>query len=660
MILTGAFAPLAWLALTAVLLVLLEAMAVRERGFARPLALMGIGVAAVFTWPWIGSAELDGGLRALDDALAADHFTAFVDLLILMAAGAAVLTGPRHEGARSEPGIALAALGASALAHANDLVLLLVAAELISVGLLVAILGGRPGRRDRIAARRHFAGAAITTALMVLGVGLLYAALSSTSLSGVGGRVAAVFSQWAAVQKYLLALESGQTLPAGLEQQLRGKVVTGGAPGALFIPGLITLLAGLLGKLWLVPGLGWRLEGIERAPRGTDLAVTVIPSLAVLAVLGRVFVGQLHAGRLVNEPYGWTGALPTIALVTAFGVHWIARYETRLRRRFALGSGGWMALALLAAVLAANYYGHRVLKSSGVGLAPSFELLWAHLAGDASMAAMLLILLAWSVGTLGALAGASALEGGGPDEAGGRLDQLAGLWSRDRGLALGLALCLLSLAGIPGTVGFVGMLSLARVMAEHSALAPVLVGLVGIWALGALAYLGPVRALWSHGEPVPGAERMVPAGVNQGARVGPRAVAIACGLLSVALGLAAGPVTRAAQLAVAGSSMAPGSDDRREWVEAERERWAAEDEAFRARTEGVGQGAEPNAEDASESTEAVPAEGLAETDGAETDGAETDGAETDGAEADGAEAQAEPEVEPEPEPEVEPEVAPPE
>lgn len=129
----------------------------------------------------------------------------------------------------------------------------------------------------------------------------------------------------------------------------------------------------------------------------------------------------------------------------------------------ALGTqhGIWMpALAALAAITMgvgnisaiAQVNVKRMLAYSSIGHA-GYILLGVLAANNRGVEGFLFYLLAYALTNLGAFAVLIALEQKG--EAAWNMNDLAGLWGRRPWLALVMALCMFSLAGVPPTIGFV-------------------------------------------------------------------------------------------------------------------------------------------------------------------------------------------------------------
>jgi NADH-quinone oxidoreductase subunit N len=580
-----AHAPLALVVLVALVLLLTDAFArTRAAGFQRHLALLGLGVALVPALRMIGASELDLGRFAAGELLVLDHLTALGDVLVI-AATAGVVALAREQGppARAregfgerEPLLVLACAGALLCVHAGDLVTIWLGVELLGMAALALLLASHDATSSeakRALLLRTLVPALLGTSLLALGIALVYAALGTTSLDGFGRAVTRVFAQWGGVQRWVILLERhgaevAATDPA-MHRQAHAEIVRGMAPAALVLPGLLILLVALLAKLGLWPFVRRR-ELDEDGPLHVAALRSTVVVVALACVLVRVFVGALHMPRLVNEPYGWTGALPSLALVAGTVAVVSAVRQRRLPRIVAGLAGLQLSLLLLALVVAAGFHGH--VGAGGRAISPNHEIVWSRLVADETLAAMLAMLVADTLALLGCHAAIAAARGErGPEV---RMQHWAGMAARRPALALALALCLASLVGLPPLAGFVGKLGLLRALAEHSALRWMIVPVVLQLALAAFVVLRVIVAM------VFGDEQVSEPGERPQAGAWPGAVAVLAGVLVVVLGLAGQRLLELVRLPAATSSYTPGDDQRVEWLDERRAAWALEDARF--------------------------------------------------------------------------------
>lgn len=576
------FAPLWILVFGALALLLADAFArAREVGFLRNLALLVVAFAFAAAWAQLGDAELDLGHFALSRALLVDHLALALDLLALVAlAGVIALAGERgatSAGHRSfgerEPTLLLAGAGALACIHAGDLLTLWLGVELLGVAALLAALADPQStinRHRREALLVQMLPAAVVSCLMLLGIALIYAALGTTSLDGFARAATKVFAQWGATQRWVLIVERygaeiAQQDPAAL-QQAHNEIVRGLAPAALFLPGILLLLGGLLTKLGLLP-FARRRELVEQAPLHASALWSTLATVALTSALLRVYAGALNSPRLANEPYGWTGALPTIALLTGVWASLASLRQRRLSRTIWLLSLVQVSLIVLGIVAATSFHGHIGLGSRY--LAPEYEMLWSRVTGDDACAAVLVLLATQVIATLGCFAALAANQGAAGPQV--RMQNWSGMAKRRPGLAVAFGLCLLSLVGLPPLAGFVGELGVLRVLAEHSQMRWMIV--VVALELGVCAWVVlRVIAVMLYGDDAPAPELREH---NPWPR---RVAAIAAGLV-VALGLGGQVLVEFARLPAAGSSFEAGDPDRLDWLEQRRAHWAAEEQA---------------------------------------------------------------------------------
>lgn len=566
-----------WILIAAALALLLADAFARQRepGFLRGVALLAVAAAFAVTWVDIGDPELDLGHFAFAKFLLVDHLTVTCDLLALLAlAGVIALAHDDGDDAKRdtrprEPLLLLAGAGALVCIHAGDLLTVWLGVELLAIAALLTSLASPDAvadARKRAALLIQLIPGAITSCLLLLGIALIYAALGTTSLDGLGHAATSAFTLWGGVQRWVTlvtqyAAELAAQDPAAMDQA-RAEIIRGLAPAAMLLPGMLLTLFGLLAKLGLLP-FTRRRELVEESPLHVTALWSTLAVVALTAVLLRVYVGALHSPRLVNEPYGWTGALPTVALLTGAWASIAATRQRRLPRVVALLALTQLSLLLLGAVAAASFHGH-----VGVGarhIAPEYEILWARLAGDEAYAAVLIQLFAHVIAALGCFA---ALAASGAV----RLQHWAGMAARRPGLALAFALSLLSLVGLPPLAGFIGKLGILRAIVEHSAMRWMLIVAAIELAIGAWVVLKVIVAMFSSDDASP---EPTLTSHRWAART-----AYAAAALSVLLGLGGQRLVVLARLPAAGGSFEPGDAGRLEWLEERRASWAIEDARF--------------------------------------------------------------------------------
>ncbi|MEE9383145.1 MAG: hypothetical protein V3V08_07000 [Nannocystaceae bacterium] len=272
----------------------------------RAIAHCGLILAAAAGGTLTFDPTYDPGVVRLGGAWESDHLAGLFDLMITCCAAVVLALRPRC----SPIALLLGVTGGFAVVHASDLVAVYLGLELASVGLVATIFTS-----TRSAGRRYAACwvTAFQSLFVLLGVVLVYGGVSSTQVRRLGSLTASVFTHWGAVQKYVDSVESGLALPAGLLQQFEGKIVTGMAPVAWFLPGILILLAALLLKAGLFPSERAFGGGAAEAPAVALYRGTIL-RFASLAAFMRIFVEALSGPRMLFPPYGWTMAAQWLSL----------------------------------------------------------------------------------------------------------------------------------------------------------------------------------------------------------------------------------------------------------------------------------------------------------------------------------------------------------
>ncbi len=185
--------------------------------------------------------------------------------------------------------------------------------------------------------------------------------------------------------------------------------------------GMGLLLIGFAFKVAAVPFHAWAPDVYEGSPTPVTTFMASGVKAAAFLALARVLSEAFPAYVELWRPVIWG-----LAIVTILVGNLVALAQTSIKRMLAY-----------SAVAHAGYL---------------FLALWAH--SDEGTAAVLVYLLAYSVTTVAAFGILASIE-----RAGARtvlITDLEGLYSVRPFASLGLSVCMLSLLGFPGTVGFIG------------------------------------------------------------------------------------------------------------------------------------------------------------------------------------------------------------
>jgi NADH-quinone oxidoreductase subunit N len=352
------------------------------------LAIALLGVAFVFTLGMLGQSSL-----AFADAIAVDSFSAFFEMMILVAAAITILMSldyaveNRISGAEYYALVMFSALGMMLMAAAGDLIIIFLGLETMS--LAVYVLAGllRRDPRSNEAAIKYFLLGAFSTGFLLYGIALIYGATGSIKL----GPIHTALASGAMTSNHLLVLGVGM------------------------------MLIGFGFKVAAVPFHMWTPDVYEGAPTPVTAFMAVGVKLGAFAGFLRVFL--VDFSPLAAE---WTWVLWALAALTMTAGNVIALVQVNIKRMLA-----YSAIAHAGYIL--------------VGMTAS---------GPAAGSAILYYLLAYAFTNLGAFGVIVALER--RHDARDMISDYRGLATRDPWLAAAMALCLLSLTGVPPLAGFVG------------------------------------------------------------------------------------------------------------------------------------------------------------------------------------------------------------
>jgi NADH-quinone oxidoreductase subunit N len=307
---------------------------------------------------------------------------------------------------------------------------------------------------------------------------------------------------------YGMALIYGQAGTTSLEG-VRGYVVSlNGEFPALLTVGLGLMITGFSFKVALVPFQMWTPDVYQGAPTSVTAFMSVGAKVAGFAALGRV---ALYAfGDLWSE---WVWVLVVLSALTMTVGNLVALRQTNLKRMLAY-SGIAHAGYILVGVAAGN---------------------------EAGASAVLFYLFGYAFMNVGAFAVIIAVgRFEGAAEGGETLNDFAGLATRKPGLAAAMTLFMLSLAGIPPLVGFLGKLYVFGAAVEANLIWLAVIGVVNS-VISAYYYLRVVVVMYM----VEGKQ------VEAGASLVSPALQVGVGLASVAVvivGLWPAPILNLAQL----------------------------------------------------------------------------------------------------------------
>ena len=238
---------------------------------------------AAFLWSRVTD---DGAFTTVAGALTIDGFSLFFTVVICLGIGLAALLSDDYlrredlDGPELYVLMLLSGAGGVVMAMANDLIVVFLGLEVLSIALYV--LAGFHRRRagSRESAMKYFVLGAFSSAFLLYGIALVYGATGSTNL----GEIA--------------------TFLAGNVLENTG----------LLLGGFALLLVGLGFKISAVPFHGWTPDVYQGAPTPVTAFMASASKAAAFAAMLRIFVSTFIDYRLDWQPIVWVLAVLTLVV----------------------------------------------------------------------------------------------------------------------------------------------------------------------------------------------------------------------------------------------------------------------------------------------------------------------------------------------------------
>lgn len=456
------------------------------------IAAGAIGVAALVLSQTGAPGGLLGPLAADALALYGRWLALVVGVLLVMLSARSAANGQTAEIVGS---LLLTIVGLMLVAAAEDLILMFVGLELISIPTYVLLYLARRDAAAQESTAKYFYLSILSSALLLYGFSFLYGAAGSVRLDEIYARLAAPADQVGGFERFgILAL--------------------------------VLIFAGLGFKIAAAPFHFYAPDVYEGSSHAGAALLAVVPKAAGLIALVRIV-----AIAMPSEAHlGWQLALVLAVLTMTVG-NVLALWQDNLRRLLAYSSiahAGYMLIGLTVALAAA---------SEG-GQAGFIE----------GTSALLLYLAVYSLASTGSFAALAYL--GRSESQVNAVDELAGVGTSHPVTALSLAVFMFSLAGIPILGGFWGKLALfyGAVAFEPTGddrwaqgwlITLAIIGAINA-AIAVAYYLRIVAVMYFR------TSRTVPRG--EGGAAAALAAAL-CAVALVAIGLFPGPLVRASNRA---------------------------------------------------------------------------------------------------------------
>ena len=372
---------------------------VRARVGTVGMLVIGATSLGLSIWQWT-DVQSHGAYTTVDKAVVVDGFSAFVAVLLSCAVVLTALVGDGYlrregiDGAEYHVLALVSASGAMLMGQANDLIVVFLGLEILSIALYVLAAFNRRRAASAEGALKYFLLGSFAAAIMLYGFALLYGATGHTDLVGIGAALS-----------------------------------HGAVKSPLVVLALAMVLAGLVFKVSGVPFHMWTPDAYEGAPTPATTYMAVAVKSGGFAMMMRVLLTAFGDPKSSSWAAGWPPVLAVVAVLTMTVANLIAGRQDSVKRMLAYSSiahAGYLLIGVVASMRAA----------------------------PEAQASVLFYLVTYTVSTAGAF-GALVLCGSRGAEA-VSYEDLSGIGRRHPAAALAFALFLMSLAGIPPTAGFFG------------------------------------------------------------------------------------------------------------------------------------------------------------------------------------------------------------
>jgi NADH-quinone oxidoreductase subunit N len=340
-------------------------------------------------------------MTAVAHAVAVDGFSLF---LVITLCAALVLGALLAESYLPREGLdgpefyvlaMLATAGAAIMASANDLIVVFLGLEILSISLYV--LTGYHRNRDESgeAAIKYFVLGAFSSAFFLYGIALVYGATGSTGLGGIASYLA----------------------------------TTHLASNGVLLAGIGLMIVGLGFKVSAVPFHVWTPDVYQGAPTPVTGFMAAAAKAAGFAALLRVFLSALP-----TQVSNWQPLVGAMAALTVVVGAVLAIVQTDVKRMLAYSSISHAGFVLIGLVAAGG------------------QLATAQGGTPAGLAAALFYLATYTFMVIGTFAVITVVSGQG--DADHSLEAYRGLAQRRPMLAVAFTVLLMAQAGVPFTSGF--------------------------------------------------------------------------------------------------------------------------------------------------------------------------------------------------------------
>jgi NADH-quinone oxidoreductase subunit N len=500
-------APEVILCATAVIVMLVDAF-VRptQRWITGGIALAGIAAGAVSTiWLWAtGSASTDAfnGMIVLDELR-----LGFTLIFLLVSALTLLLSTVWVHGEQLPAGefhslLLFATTGMMFMASGNDLVIIFLGLEILSIATYVMAGFRRTDVRSNESSLKYFILGSFSSAFLLYGIALVYGATSITE-PGPGGSLSRIVAGTTNIT------------------EIANRVGQAQYPALLFA-GAAMMLVGFGFKIATAPFHIWTPDVYEGAPTPVTAFMAAGPKAAGFASFIRVFIFGLpfvvstSGAANANLHQLWVNVLVAMAILTMTIGNVVAIVQDNVKRMLAYSSIAHAGYALVGCI-AAGATSDLTQRNTAI-------------------TAVIFYLLTYAVMNIGAFAVVQLIARSGDRRT--AIEDYRGIGFESPVLAFSLSLFMLSLLGMPLTAGFMGKILVFGAAIDQKYYGLVVIGVLNT-AVSAYYYLRLIIVMFFGERTIPWIAPRVPASV---------ALALAITVLGVLyLGIFPGRVINALQ-----------------------------------------------------------------------------------------------------------------
>ena len=368
-------------------------------------ALGSLAALAASVWLVVsgtGGADTGGAITLFAEAIKVDTMALFFTAIFASVTALVVVAAHDYFHDHASPAafyslVVFAATGMSLLAAANSLAVVFVALEMVSLPSYVLVAYLKQNRGSVEAGMKYFLVGALSSAIFLFGISLVYAATGSLLLSDVAEGIGSL---------------DGLAGIAGL--------------------GIVMIVGGVAFKTASVPFHFWAPEAYEGAPAPVSAFLSSASKAAGFVVAFRLFTEAFPVGASLTAGIDWVLAFGVLAAVTMTLGNFAAAVQEEVKRMLAYSSIGHAGYVLIGVAALSADGGTSGANGAVMGAAMAHLLVY----GFMNTGAFLFVAMAerWGVGRT--------------------FEDYAGLAKRAPVASTAMAVFMFSLAGLPPFAGF--------------------------------------------------------------------------------------------------------------------------------------------------------------------------------------------------------------